>query len=95
MADEPKKVSASESLRGTRTYGQVRCHNPSCMDRLQPEPGAEQITCARCGMAYRLFWVTPTLPRIRGPVWEVNRKLAAEILAKKLASSETDSNKKP
>jgi hypothetical protein len=25
-------------------------------------------------------WVNPNLPRIRGPVWEVNRKLAEEKL---------------
>jgi hypothetical protein len=45
-------------------------------------------------MTYRLFWVSPTLPRIRGPVWEVNRKLAAEALAQKLAASESDSKTK-
>lgn len=94
MAIDTKEPSASESLRPTRTYGQVRCHNPSCMDRLSPEPGSDQISCPRCGMTYRIFWVSPTLPRIRGPVWEVNRKLAAEALAQKLASSESDAKKK-
>ena len=93
MAMDPKKESASESLRGTRTYGKVRCHNPSCMDRLEPQPGAEQIACPRCGMTYRLFWVSPTLPRIRGPVWEVNRKIASDVLAQKTASPESDSKK--
>jgi hypothetical protein len=94
MTMDPKQVSASESLRDTRTYGKVRCHNPSCMDRIVPEPGAEQISCPTCGMTYRLFWVSPTLPRIRGPVWEVNRKLAAEVLAQKIGSPESDPNKK-
>lgn len=90
MADNVKQ-SASESLRSTRTYGKVRCHNPSCMDRLTPEPDAKQISCPNCGMTFRLFWVTPELPRIKGPVWDVNRKLAEEMLAKKMAASKDDS----
>jgi hypothetical protein len=87
MAIDNEKFSASESLRKTRTFGKVRCHNPSCMGRLEPSPGSQQISCPTCGMTYRLFWVTPELPRIRGPVWEVNRKIAEETLAKKLGSS--------
>lgn len=91
MVIENEKFSASESLRKTRTYGKVRCHNPSCMGRLEPAPGSQQISCPTCGMAYRLFWVTPELPRIRGPVWEVNRKLAENVLASKLEASKDDS----
>ena len=91
MATDTGKTSASESLRKTRTYGKVRCHNPSCMGRLEPEPGVKEISCPTCGMTYRLFWVTPQLPRIRGPVWEVNRKLAEETLAKKLEASKDGS----
>lgn len=87
MGADQTKSSASESLRKTRTFGKVRCHNPSCMDRLVPEPGAQQISCPVCGMTYRLFWVTPELPRIRGPVWDVNRKLAEDIAAKKITPS--------
>ncbi len=87
MGSDNEKVSASSSLGKTRSYGKVRCHNPSCMDRLTPEPGSKQITCPNCGMTYRLYWVSPTLPRIRGPVWDVNRKLAEETVAKKLGSS--------
>lgn len=90
MAPPKEQLSASQSLRRTRTFGKVRCHNPSCMGRLEPPPGSEQIECPTCGMAYRLFWVTPELPRIRGPVWAVNRKLAAETLARKLESSQDD-----
>jgi len=90
MATDNEKVSASESLRKTRTYGKVRCMNPSCMGRLEPEPGSKQISCPVCGMTYRLFWVTPELPRIRGPVWDVNRKLAEEILAKKNLEASKD-----
>lgn len=88
MGADQSKSSASESLRKTRTYGKVRCHNPSCMDRLVPEPGDEQISCPHCGMTYRLIWVDSQLPRIRGPVWEVNRKLAQDMLAKKTKLSD-------
>ena len=91
MAEDSKQQSTAESLRSTRTYGKFRCHNPSCMGRLEPAPGSQQISCPTCGMTYRLFWVTPELPRIRGPVWEVNRKLAEETLAKKLESSKDTS----
>ena len=87
MATDNEKFSASESLRKTRTFGKVRCHNPSCMGRLEPAPGSQQIACPTCGMTYRLFWVTPELPRIRGPVWEINRKIAEETLAKKVGTS--------
>jgi len=87
MTVDTDTSSASESLRQTRTYGKVRCHNPSCMGRLEPAPGSEQIACPTCGMTYRLFWVTPELPRIRGPVWDVNRKLAETTLARKTGTS--------
>jgi hypothetical protein len=92
MSVDTDKSSASESLRKTRTFGKIRCHNPSCMGRMEPTPGSQQITCPTCGRAYRLFWVTPELPRIRGPVWDVNRKLAENTLAKKLGAS-TDGSK--
>jgi hypothetical protein len=87
MSLDDAKSSAAESLRKTRTYGKVRCHNPSCMGRMEPTAGSQQITCPTCGMAYRLFWVTPELPRIRGPVWDTNRKLAESIMSRKLGSS--------
>lgn len=94
MAVNTKGDSASESLRGDRTYGKVRCHNPSCMGRLEPAPNASQVSCPTCGMAYRLFWVRPDLPRIRGPVWDVNRKIASDMLARKLGeASESESIK--
>jgi len=91
MGVENEKVSSSESLRKTRTYGKVRCHNPSCMGRMEPAPGSKLIACPTCGMTYRLFWITPELPRIRGPVWDVNRKLAEEILKNKLETSKDGS----
>jgi hypothetical protein len=83
MAVEKEGLSTAESLRKTRTYGKFRCHNPSCMKRIQPAPGAKTAKCPECGMEYRVYWVSPTLPRIRGPVWDVNRKLAEAKLAKK------------
>jgi len=83
MAVDGDRQSAAESLRKARTYGKVRCHNPSCMDRMAPAVGAEKVKCPTCGMEYRLFWVTSSLPRIRGPVWEVNRKLVEAAAAKR------------
>ncbi len=82
MAIEQEKLSGAESLRKTRTYGKIRCHNPSCMERIQPTAGAEKVKCPTCGMEYRLVWVNPTFPRIRGPVWDVNRKIAEEKMAR-------------
>ena len=76
MTLQGDKPSGAESLRQTRSFGKVRCHNPSCMGRLEPEAGAVHIKCSTCGMEYRLFWVNPRLPRIRGPVWRVNREIA-------------------
>lgn len=84
--DEEKK-SKAESLRQTRTYGKFRCHNPSCMGRLQPKPGEKHVKCPKCGMEFRVYWIKPDFPRIRGPVWDVNRKIAQEALVKKEASS--------
>ncbi len=80
MAIDTEKDSAAESLRKTRSFGKVRCHNPSCMERMQPSYGDERVACSTCGMEYRIYWLGPDLPRIRGPVWETNRKLAAERL---------------
>lgn len=81
MAIKTESLSGAESLRKTRTFGKIRCHNPSCMERIQPAPGAKHVKCPTCGMEYRLFWVNPSLPRIRGPVWDVNRKIAEEKMA--------------
>ncbi len=78
-----EKLSGAESLRKTRTYGKFRCHNPGCMGRLQPETGQHQVKCTECGMEFRVAWIKPDFPRIRGPVWEVNKKLAEEAIARK------------
>ena len=76
MATEKEGMSTAESLRKTRTYGKVRCLNPSCMGRLEPKPGDKTIQ-------WRIAWVKKGFPRIRGPVWEANKKLAEEVLKKK------------
>jgi len=96
MAIETEKLSAAESLRKTRTFGKVRCHNPSCMGRIQPAAGQDHVKCPTCGSEWRIFWVNPTLPRIRGPVWDVNRRIAQETFAKKedAASKKTPKKKK-
>jgi hypothetical protein len=82
MAKEDRRQSTAESLRKTRTYGKFRCHNPSCMGRLQPEAGQTRVKCPECGMEFRVHWIRPDFPRIRGPVWEVNKKLAEEAWKK-------------
>lgn len=94
MANDTENLSSAEMLRKTRTFGKVRCHNPSCMERLEPSPAATHIKCATCGMEYRIYWVRPDLPRIRGPVWEVNRKIAAEALNRKTENSSSKSRVK-
>jgi predicted RNA-binding Zn-ribbon protein involved in translation (DUF1610 family) len=82
MAKDKQPLSTAESLRKTRTYGKFRCHNPSCMGRLTPQPGQDRVECPECGMQYRVAWIRPDFPRVRGPVWDVNRKLAEEALKK-------------
>jgi len=83
MAIEKEKLSTAESLRQTRTYGKFRCHNPSCMGRLQPTTEEKQVRCPVCGMEFRVHWIRPDFSRIRGPVWDVNRKIAQEAAAKR------------
>jgi hypothetical protein len=94
MAMDSKNLSSGESLHKARTFGKIRCHNPSCMERMEPSPGDDHVKCATCGMEFRLFWVRPDLPRIRGPVWDVNRIIAEEKLAEKQAKDRRTSKKK-
>jgi predicted RNA-binding Zn-ribbon protein involved in translation (DUF1610 family) len=81
MAIDSEKLSGAESLAKTRTYGKFRCFNPSCMARITVEPGATTCKCPKCGLEYRVSWVRPDFPRIRGPVWDANRKIAQEAVA--------------
>ena len=94
MTIKEGKQSAAQSLRKTRTFGKVRCHNPSCMERIAPAPGSEHTKCPTCGMEYRLFWVNANLPRIRGPVWDVNRKIAEQTFTDRQAATVTPTGKK-
>jgi len=41
-----------------------------------------------------VHWIKPDFPRIRGPVWDVNRKLAEEAAAKKAAEGAKKAAKK-
>ena len=86
MAINQEKKSGAEDLRKTRTYGKFRCHNPSCMGRILPEPGQKQVKCPECSMEFRVAWIKPDFPRIRGPVWDVNKKIAEQASAKKEGS---------
>lgn len=70
--------STAEELAKTRTYGQVRCHNADCPARITVPPGAKTIKCPECGCEWRIYWINPDVPRIRGPVWDVNRRIAEE-----------------
>jgi uncharacterized C2H2 Zn-finger protein len=88
LAIENEGKSTAETLRDTRTYGKFRCHNPTCMERLEPKKGDKTIKCPTCGMEFRIAWVKDGFPRIRGPVWEVNRKIADEAFAKKMQEKE-------
>ena len=83
MGTEKEGLSTAESLRSTRTYGQVRCHNPSCMGRLQPKSGEPTVKCPVCHMEWRVAWVKDGFPRIRGPVWDVNQRIAEEAFERK------------
>jgi tRNA(Ile2) C34 agmatinyltransferase TiaS len=94
MPVEVEKKSAAEALRETRTYGKFRCHNPSCMGRLQPAAGDKTVKCPLCGMEFRVHWIRPDFPRIRGPVWETNKKLAMDAVKNRLPEKTTPSKKK-
>ncbi len=88
MANEKNNLSTAESLRKTRSYGQVRCHNPSCMGRLVPIPGKPTVKCPVCSMEWRVAWVKDGFPRIRGPVWDVNKRLADQAFERKMKEKE-------
>jgi hypothetical protein len=85
MADD--KLSTAESLRSTRSYGQVRCMNPSCAGRITPAPGQTQAKCPKCGSEWRIFWIKAGFPRVKGPVWETSQRLANERLDQIAAES--------
>jgi len=87
-----KETTAEITARG-RSTGQVRCMN--CMNRITPPKGSKQYKCPHCGFEWRITWLWPDFPRIRGPVWDVNRRLTMEATAKKeTAKKETRGKKK-
>ncbi|MFO7753634.1 MAG: hypothetical protein R6V41_10995 [Desulfobacteraceae bacterium] len=74
-------MSKSESSRvKDRTTGRFRCLY--CFTRVKPPSGAATYTCGTCGYAWRIWWFSPTEPRIRGPVWDQHEKLSREIMKK-------------
>ena len=77
--------TTSEITARGRSSGLVRCMN--CMERIAPPQGAKTYECPHCGFEWRITWLWPDFPRIRGPVWEVNRRLTVEAMAQ--AESET------
>lgn len=74
-----RETTAEITARG-RTTGQVRCMN--CLERIAPPKEAKSCKCPNCGFEWRISWLFPDVPRVRGPVWDVNRRLAEEALAK-------------
>lgn len=78
---EREKQTTMESTVAGRTYGEFRCLN--CFVRLSPPHGAQTYKCPHCGFEWRVWWISPDQPRIRGPVWEVNKRLAEEAASKK------------
>ena len=76
-----EKESTMHSLMKDRSMGSVRCLQ--CFERISFPPGAEAARCPKCGFEWRLSWnMGPNFPRIRGPVWETNRRLTEELVRK-------------
>jgi len=73
-----RETTAERTARG-RTTGQIRCMN--CLERIKPPEGAKSYKCPHCGFEWRISWLFPDVPRVRGPVWDVNRRLTEEALA--------------
>jgi len=72
--------TTSESVAKGRTYGAFRCLN--CFERVTVPTRTKTHKCPHCGFEWRISWIAPDFPRIRGPVWDVNRRLAEEATAK-------------
>ncbi len=74
------RETTSEITARGRSKGQVRCMN--CLQRITPPTGVKSMKCSNCGFEWRISWLFTDVPRIRGPVWEVNDKLTKEAQAK-------------
>lgn len=59
-------MSAKETSRAQ----EIRCLK--CFSRFTPDPGSERAFCPGCEMEWRISWLNPDTPKIRGPVWEQN-----------------------
>jgi hypothetical protein len=77
---EQKETTMEQTARG-RTTGALRCMN--CYERLVPPPAAKTLKCPHCSYEWRIYWISPEFPRIRGPVWEVNKQITENALQKK------------
>lgn len=76
-----QKDSTMHSLSKDRSLGALRCLQ--CFERISFPSGAQTAKCPKCGFEWRLSWTMgPDFPRIRGPVWEANRRLTDEIMKK-------------
>jgi len=64
------------------------------MERLEPKKGQKTIKCPTCGMEFRVAWVKDGFPRIRGPVWNVNRKVAENAFEMKMKAKEKEAKEK-
>jgi predicted RNA-binding Zn-ribbon protein involved in translation (DUF1610 family) len=80
MTSERRTETSQEITARGRTTGAFRCLN--CFERNTAPSGSKSYKCPKCGFEWRLSWPTPTQPRIRGPVWDVNKRLAEEALKK-------------
>lgn len=77
---EEKETTMEATAKG-RTIGALRCLN--CYARIVPKVGDKTLKCPNCQFEWRLYWIDPDLPRIRGPVWDVNRRMAEEAAKSK------------
>jgi predicted RNA-binding Zn-ribbon protein involved in translation (DUF1610 family) len=84
LRQEP--TSTGKSAAASRTVSTFRCLN--CFERNSPPPGAKTYQCPHCGYEWRVSWIAPDTPRIRGPVWEINRRLAEEETSQKQVTRE-------
>lgn len=79
------ETTAETTARG-RTLGAVRCLN--CFVRISPPRGVTTYKCPHCRFEWRISWPLPDQPRIRGPVWEVNKRLAEEAMRREKEEQE-------
>ena len=54
--------------RGTTRMSKLRCLN--CFTRFEIPLRATEAECPGCEAKWRISWVEPDMPKIRGPVWD-------------------------